>query len=79
MPSQRTALMLAQSLLDLARREPRSEASARESLHYFGLYLREAKSDPLRRSGLRGLLGQYTDAFPALASEVNQLATEVLQ
>ncbi len=79
MPNQQTALMLAQTLLDMARREPRSESLARESLHFFGLYLREAKSDPLAQRGLRGLLGQYTDAFPALAGEVDRVAAETLQ
>jgi len=52
---------------------------ARESLNYFRQYLRKASSDPLRRQGLRGLLGQYTDAFPALAGEVNQIAEESLK
>ena len=79
MPSQHTALMLAQSLFDLARRDPRDESLARESLRFFGLYLRQAKSDPLRRRGLPRLLGQYTDAFPALASEADRLAAETLQ
>jgi hypothetical protein len=79
MPSQRTALMLAQVLFDISRREPRSEARARESLEYFGRYLHEAKSDPLRRRGLFGLLRQYTDAFPALSGEVERIGAENLQ
>ena len=79
MPSQHTALMLAQVLLDMARRAPPSEPLARESLRYFGLYLREAKSDPLRRRGLPDLLHQYTDVFPALASEANRVAAEALR
>ena len=79
MPNPQTALMLAQTLLDMARREPRGESLARESLHFFGLYLREAKSDPLAQRGLRGLLGQYTEAFPALAGEVDRVAAETLQ
>jgi len=79
MPNQQTSLLLAQVLLDMAKREPRSEVLARESLNYFRQYLRKASSDPLRRQGLRGLLGQYTDAFPALAGEVNQIAEESLK
>jgi len=79
MPSQHTALMLAQVLLDMARRDPPSEGLARESLHYFGLYLREAKSDPLRRRGLPNLLHQYTDAFPGLSAEVARVGEESLR
>jgi hypothetical protein len=79
MPNQHTALMLAQALLDLARRDPPSEAVARESLHYFGLYLREAKRDPLRRRGLPSLLHQYTDAFPGLGAEVAKVESESLR
>jgi len=76
MPNQYTALMLAQALLDLAKREPASEQRARESLRYFHQYLRYASSDPLRRSGLRGLLRQYTDPFPALMDEARRIAEE---
>ena len=79
MPNQKTALLLAQVLLDMARREPRSEALARESLSHFRQYLREASIDPLRRNGLRELLGQYIAAFPALAGEANQIAEESLR
>ena len=79
MPNQQTALMLAQVLFDMARRDPPSEDLARESLNYFRQYLRHASSDPLRRRGLGGLLGQYTDAFPALASDVNRIAEESLK
>ena len=79
MPNQLTALMLAQVLLDMARRDPASEALARESLSYFQQYLRQASSDPLRRHGLARLLGQYADAFPALASDVNRIAEETLK
>jgi hypothetical protein len=52
---------------------------ARESLAYFQQYLRQASSDPLRRHGLARLLGQYSDAFPALASTVNRIAEEALK
>jgi hypothetical protein len=76
MPNQYTALMLAQALLDLAKREPASEQRARESLRYFHQYLRYASSDPLRRSGLRGLLRQYTDAFPGLVDDARRIAEE---
>jgi hypothetical protein len=76
MPNQYTALMLAQALLDLAKREPASEQLARESLRYFYQYLRYASSDPLRRSGLRGLLRQYTDPFPALVDDARRIAEE---
>jgi len=79
MPNQKTALMLAQVLLDLARRAPASEPLARESLNYFEQYLRQASSDPLRRPGLARLLGQYTDAFPALASDVHRITEEDLK
>lgn len=79
MPNQQTALMLAQVLLDLARRDPPSEPLARESLGYFHQYLSHANSDPLRRRGLARLLGQYTDAFPALASDANRIADETLK
>jgi len=79
MSSQHTALMLAQVLLDIARREPASEQVARESLRYFALYLREAKSDPLRRRGLAHLLRHYTRAFPGLQDEVNHVAAEALR
>ena len=79
MPTSYTSLMVAQALLDLARREPAREALARESLHYFGRYLREAKSDPLRRQGLPSLLHQYTDAFPGLQDEVKRVAEESLR
>jgi len=79
MPNQQTSLLLAQVLLDMARREPSSEALARESLGYFRQYVRKASSDPLRRHGLRELLGQYTDAFPTLAGEANQIAEESLR
>ena len=79
MPNQQTALMLAQVLLDIARRAPASESLARESLNYFQQYLRQASSDPLRRHGLARLLGQYSDAFPALASDVNRIAEETLK
>jgi hypothetical protein len=78
MPSQHTALMLAQGLLDQARQPPADESLARESLHYFGLYLREAKRDPLRRRGLTALLDGYTDAFPGLAADVAKVAHESL-
>jgi hypothetical protein len=77
MPNQNTALMIAQVLLDMARREPKSVSLAGESLHYFGQYLRHANSDPQRRTGLRGLLRQYTDDFPSLLDEVNRIAGEV--
>ena len=79
MPSHQTALMLAQTLFDLARREPREERVARESLHYFGLYLRDAKRDPLRRRGLPRLLRQYVEAFPGLSGEVDRVVKESLQ
>jgi hypothetical protein len=79
MPSSYTALMLAQALLDLARREPVNEALARESLGYFALYLREAKADPIRRRGLPSLLSQYTDPFPSLAPDVRRVAEENLR
>jgi hypothetical protein len=79
MPSQHTALMLAQVLLDLARQPPSDETLARESLAYFGRYLHAAKSDPLRRRGLPGLLRQYTDAFPDLRAEVERVAEESLR
>jgi hypothetical protein len=78
MPNQHTALMLAQALLDLAKREPASEPLARESLRYFHQYLRQASNDPLHRSGLRGLLRQYTDPFPALMDEARRIAEESL-
>ncbi len=77
MPNRESALMLAQVLLDMARRDPPREDLGRESLSYFRLYLREASSDPLHRRGLRGLLGQYTAAFPDLADEVNRIAEEI--
>jgi len=79
MPNQHTALMLAQALFDLAKRDPPNEAVARESLQYFGLYLREAKSDPLRRHGLGGLLGKYAEAFPGLAAEASKVMSESLR
>jgi len=79
MPNQQTALMMAQVLLDMARRDPAGEPLARESLAYFQQYLRQASSDPLRRHGLARLLGQYSDAFPALASAVNRIAEETLK
>jgi hypothetical protein len=79
MPSQQTALMLAQTLFDMARKEPPDARLALESLHYFGLYLREAKSDPLRRRGLPRLLRQYVEAFPALSGEVDRVAEESLR
>lgn len=79
MPSQHTALMLAQGLLDQARGAPPSEAVARESLHFFALYLREVKSDPMRRPGLAGLLGQYRRDFPGLDADVEQVASENLR
>jgi hypothetical protein len=78
MPNQQTSLLLAQVLLDMAEREPASTELARESLDYFRQYVRKASSDPLRRQGLRELLGKYTDAFPALAGEVKQIAEESL-
>jgi hypothetical protein len=78
MPSRHTALMLAAGLLDQARSDPPSETLARESLHFFALYLREVKSDPLRRPGLAGLLAQYTRAFPHLDAEVARVAAEGL-
>jgi hypothetical protein len=78
MPNQQTSLLLAQVLLDMAERKPSSDVLARESLDYFRQYVRKASSDPLRRQGLRGLLGKYTDAFPALADEVNHIAAESL-
>jgi hypothetical protein len=79
MPSQHTALMLAQVLFDLARRPPSDDGLARESLGYFARYLREAKSDPLRRRGLPGLLDQYRTAFPGLRAEVDRVAEESLR
>jgi hypothetical protein len=79
MPNQQTALMLAQVLLDMARRNPASLPLARQSLSYFQQYLRHAKSDPLRRQGLGRLLSQYTDAFPTLANDVNRIAEEILK
>ena len=79
MPNQQTALMLAQVLLDMARRDPANEPLARQSLSYFAQYLRQASSDPLRRRRLAGLLTQYTDAFPTLASDVNRIAEESLK
>jgi hypothetical protein len=79
MPNQQTALMLAQVLLDMARRAPPSERLARESLGYFEQYLRQASSDPLRRHGLARLLGQYTEAFPALAGDVSRITEEILK
>jgi hypothetical protein len=79
MPNQRTSLLLAQVLLDMAQQKPFSEALARESLDYFRQYVRKASSDPLRRQGLRGLLGQYTGPFPALAGEANHIAEESLK
>jgi hypothetical protein len=77
--NQHTALMLAQVLFDLAKSDPPREEVARESLRYFALYLREAKSDPLHRPGLPGLLRQYTDAFPGLADEVARVAEQSLR
>jgi hypothetical protein len=41
--------------------------------------LREAKSDPLRRRGLPGLLDPYRDAFPGLRAEVDRVAAETLR
>jgi hypothetical protein len=79
MPNQQTSLLLAQVLLDMAQQKPFSEALARESLDYFRQYVRKASSDPLRRQGLRGLLGQYTGPFPALAGEANHIAEESLK
>jgi hypothetical protein len=79
MPSRLTALMLAQSLLDLAKREPRNEPLARDSLGYFEKYLRDASHDPLRRPGLRGLLREYSDSFPGLADDVKRIAEETLR
>jgi hypothetical protein len=79
MPSGETALMLAQALFDLAREGTGDEHAARRSLHYFGEYLQEAKRDPLRRSGLPRLLGQYADAFPGLSKEVERVAREKLE
>jgi hypothetical protein len=77
MPNKQTCRFLAQVLLDMSLRAPLSEPLARESLVFFRQYLRDASKDPLRRPGLRGLLGQYSDSFPGLASEVNQLAEEI--
>ncbi len=79
MPNGQTALMLAQVLLDMARRDPPSERLARYSLRFFDRYLRQASSDPLHRQGLVRLLDQYTDAFPALASEVRRISEEILK
>jgi hypothetical protein len=79
MPNRQTALMLAQVLLDMARRAPAGEQLARESLSYFQQYLRQASSDPLRRPGLGRLLSQYTEAFPTLASDVSRIAEEILK
>ncbi len=79
MPNQQTALMLAQVLLDMARRDPPSDNLARESLGYFGQYLRQASSDPLRRPGLASLLDQYSSTFPALAGDVSRITEETLK
>jgi len=79
MPSQHTALLLAQGLFDQAKLVPARLELARESLRYFALYLREAKSDPRRRVGLPRLLGKYTEAFPELAGEVSRVAEEALR
>ncbi|MBN2573405.1 MAG: hypothetical protein JXP73_02455 [Deltaproteobacteria bacterium] len=78
-PNPHTALMVAQTMLDMARREPPNEALARDSLFYFGRYLREAKSDPLLGRGLPELLRRYTGAFPGLSDEVARVARESLR
>lgn len=77
MPNKQTSLLVAQALFDMSRRDPPSETLARESLFFFHQYLRKASSDPLHRRGLAGLLGQYSDAFPGLADEVNHIAAEI--
>jgi len=53
----------AQALLDLAKREPASEQRARDPCATSPVP-RYASSDPLRRSGLRGLLASTQTLFP---------------